>query len=107
MHQHHCFRTLSQRENGYIGYCDSCQSYNVAYQNLLLVFNADDYQYFLEMLKERTNMTYFPTTHGKEIMMRSPIMNLNILLAENELDDLIEMMDELRLLVDAQKILYS
>ncbi|MFT4033564.1 MAG: hypothetical protein QM669_14185 [Siphonobacter sp.] len=107
MHQSHSFRTLTHHDNGYIGYCDGCQTYNVAYNNILLIFNADDYHYFLEMLHDRTNMMYFPTSHGKEILMRSPVLNLNILLSEDELQEIISMMEEISLLVEAQKILNS
>ncbi|WP_146010897.1 DUF6686 family protein [Siphonobacter sp. BAB-5405] len=107
MHQSHCFRTLTQQENGYIGYCEGCQTYNLAFNNILLIFNAEDFQYFLEMLQERCNMSYFSTSHGKEIIMRSPVLNLNILLAESELEELINMMQEVNLIVEAHKILYT
>ena len=105
MHQDHCFRTLTQHPNGYIGYCEGCLTYNIAYNNILLIFNGDDYQYFLEMLHERSNLVYFPTSHGKELLMRSPVLNLSIILSENELEELISMMEKVSLIVEAQRIL--
>ena len=103
-HRHH-LKNLTQCKNGYVGYCVGCQSYNVAYKNSLFILSRNEFDGYQEVMVKRTAMRPFFTTHGKEWLLRTPIPNYFILLADSEIDELTQMMDEARVLVEVDQIL--
>lgn len=105
-HRHH-LKTLTQCENGYVGYCAGCQSYNVAYKNSLFVLSSSEFDGYREVMTERTAMRPFFTTHGKEWLLKTPIPNYFILLADGEIDELTQMMGEATVLMEVDQILHT
>lgn len=103
-HQHH-LKTLTQCENGYIGYCTGCQTYNVAYKNSLFVLTEAEFAGYRDVMAERTAMRPFFTTHGKEWLLRTPMPNYFLMLSDTEIDELIPMVDEATLLMEVERIL--
>ncbi|MEA5460908.1 DUF6686 family protein [Arcicella sp. LKC2W] len=96
----HKFKTIVEHHQGYIGFCNCCQMVNVCYKNSLFCFQLSEYQWFCGIINERKSMLEFHTSHGKEIMMRTPMNNYYILFKESELDELSEMLQKAALLVE-------
>ena len=103
-HQHH-LKTLSQNENGYIGYCAGCQSFNVAYKNSLFILAEAEFACYQEVMADRTAMRPFFTTHGKEWLMKTPMPNYFITFSDDEINDLIQLMEEATLIMEVGQIL--
>lgn len=105
MDHHHHLKTLAQNENGYIGYCAGCQSYNIAYKNSLFILTEAEFTSYRNVMAERTAMRPFVTTHGKEWLLITPMPNYFITLSNDEIDELVQMMDEVSLLKEVEQIL--
>ncbi|MBD2752649.1 DUF6686 family protein [Spirosoma validum] len=103
-HQHH-LKTLAQRDNGYIGYCAGCQSYNVAYKNSLFILAEAEFACYRDVMTDRTAMRPFFTTHGKEWLLKTPMQNYFIMLSDEEIEELVQMMDEATVLMEVDQIL--
>jgi hypothetical protein len=99
----HDFRTILTNDHGYIGYCHCCKMVNVCYKNSLFGFKLSEYQWFCSLIKERKWMSEFYTSHGKEVMMKTPMNNYYILFKECELDEFSEMLQQAMLLVGSLK----
>ena len=56
------------------------------------------------MLENRVGILDFWTSHGKEFMMRTPWKNYYIVWKECEIDEVLEMMEEIALLVEAHRV---
>ncbi|MFN4147780.1 MAG: DUF6686 family protein [Runella sp.] len=104
MHHHH-FQTLVEKPYGYIGICETCHTYNLAYKNFLLCLNENEMQWFRQCLTEGTMIAPFYTSHGKELIHQTPMRNFFLLFSTYEIEQLLEMMNEVALLVEARKIL--
>ncbi|WP_234737011.1 DUF6686 family protein [Tellurirhabdus bombi] len=107
MEHEHRLRTLTERENGYIGYCAGCQSYNVAYKNSLFVLQESEFSCYRQVLVSRVGMRPFFTTHGKEWLLKTPMLNYFLLLTDEEIDEVVAMMDEASLLREVAQILQT
>lgn len=103
MENSHDFKTLTANTNGYIGYCPCCKKYNLAYKNSLFIFNEFEFGAFQDMLEKRIGIHDFYTSHGKELMLRTPLMNYYILLKEAEIEEMLNMMDDVSLLLKAHR----
>jgi hypothetical protein len=103
----HNYKTILENEVGYIGYCQCCQMVNVCYKNSLFAFKIDDYQWFFEVVSQRKCMRQFYTSHGKELMLPTPMNNYYILFEESELNTLTEMIKESMFLIDTFKTLQN
>jgi hypothetical protein len=105
MNNRHDLRSLVEWENGYIGHCSCCGTYNVAYKNSLFVLKAAEFDWFREVMLSREYLGTFQTTHGKEIYVPTPLQNYFILFSEDELTELLEKLAEVSPLVQADQIL--
>ncbi|WP_461077276.1 DUF6686 family protein [Spirosoma flavus] len=105
MEHKHQLKSLSQTDNGYVGYCAGCQSYNVAYKNSLFVLSEEEFRCYRQVMLERTAMNSFFTSHGKEWLLKTPMPNYFILFADSEIDELTQMLDEAYLMREVEHIL--
>ncbi len=105
MENSHDFKTLTENENGYIGFCPCCKKYNLAYKNSLFIFSEFEFGAFQDMLESRIGIHDFWTSHGKELMLRTPLKNYYILLSEAEIEEILNMMDDIALLVEAHRVM--
>ena len=103
-HQHR-LKTLTQQENGYIGYCAGCQSFNVAYKNSLFILSESEFDCYRQVMADRTGMNPFFTTHDKEWILKTPMPNYYLMFSEAELDEIIQMMNEASLLMEVNQLL--
>jgi hypothetical protein len=55
------------------------------------------------MIQERVGMYEFHTSHGKEVMMKTPLNNYFILFKERELDEFSDMLKQACLLIETFK----
>ena len=99
----HKFTTIIENHHGYIGYCKCCQMVNVCYKNSLFCFQLSEYQWFCKLIEERKCMFDYHTSHGKEVMMKTPMNNYYILFKESELDEFSEMLQKAMWLVETFK----
>jgi hypothetical protein len=102
MHGHQ-FKTLLEAENGYIGICEMCNTYSIAYKNMLWNLEATEVDWFEDVLKKRRFMDRFTTTHGKDLLHATPINNFFILFNDTEIKELLSMIKKVRLIIDARK----
>lgn len=107
MHTQSNFKILTQIDNGYIGVCDCCQQYNFVYKNLLIIFLEEELISFLDWLSSnRFSRDYLVTLyHGRNRVYASPHSNLYLAFSDAELDEIAAMTAEVKLILDAQKIL--
>jgi hypothetical protein len=96
----HNFKTIIEIEHGYIGYCKCCQMVNVCYKNSLFCFQLSEYQWFCQLIEERKCMFEFHTSHGKEVMVKTPMHNYYILFKQSELHEFSEMLHQAMFLVE-------
>ena len=99
----HKYTTIVENYHGYIGYCKCCQMVNVCYKNSLFRFQLSEYQWFCKLIEERKCMFDYHTSHGKEVMMKTPMNNYYILFKESELDEFSEMLHKAMWLVETFK----
>lgn len=99
----HNYITIIENNRGYIGYCKCCQTVSVCYQNSLFCFQLPEYQWFCKLIEERKYMTEYNTSHGKEVLMKTPMNNYYILFKQSELDEFSEMLQQATFLVDTFK----
>ncbi len=109
MHKESSFRILTETENGYIGVCVCCQEFNFAYKNVLLTFQEEEMFRFFDWVIDGRNAAghYMPLRHGRDKVFSSPDSNLFIVYNDNELDEIIDMYNEAKLMLEAQKVLLS
>ncbi|WP_026998184.1 DUF6686 family protein [Flectobacillus major] len=107
MYHSHDLVSIIERDTGYIGYCEACQKYNFAYKNALFIFSEDEFRAFRQLLVERIGLYEFYTSHGKELFLKTPLPNYFILFAENEIEEMLEMITETTLILDARRIVNS
>jgi hypothetical protein len=101
----HKTKTLSESSNGYVGYCDCCQRYNVSFNNSLFIFSEGEFKGFIQILQERVGITPFYTTHGKEVIVQTPMKNYFLVFTESEVEELLAMMIEASLMAETNQIL--
>ncbi len=101
----HQTKTLSERSNGYVGYCDCCARYNVSFNNSLFIFSSSEYKAFKQLLTERIGLNPFFTSHGKEMIAQTPMKNYYLVFSEKEVQELLDMMIEASLIVETNQIL--
>ncbi|MVM31732.1 hypothetical protein GO755_16915 [Spirosoma sp. HMF4905] len=105
MAHHHHFRTIAQNDLGYVGICSSCGILNVAFQNSLFCLTLDQFKAFAEIMHDRLDMRPFCTTHGKELLLTTPMPNYFLLFTEDELDLFCELLTEVAPVLEAERIL--
>jgi hypothetical protein len=103
-HQHH-FRTLTEKPYGYVGYCDHCRTYNIAYKNFLLCLPEAEFEWFRQLILGQQVFQCFQTTHGKQVYMKTPMSNFFLLFSHDELTELLDMLNEVNLIIEANLIL--
>lgn len=101
----HQTQTLSERTNGYVGFCDCCQRFNVSFNNSLFIFSKKELRNFAEILRDKIGIKPFYTSHGKEIILQTPMSNYYLVFTDAEINELIHMISEALLLSDANEIL--
>jgi len=109
MHQSSAFKILAQHQNGYIGICECCQDFQVAYKTLLIIFREEELNNFFAWLlgNRHTRENYVPMPHGRDRVYASPHSNLFLVYNEEELDELASLFTEAQLMLEARKILLS
>lgn len=108
-HTHHhdsgSFRTLAETEAGYVGLCTGCRTINVAFQNSLFCLTLDQFEAFSMMMHDRLAMRPINTTHGKELMLPTPMPNYFLLFSDEDLRNLCTLLDEATPVLEAERIL--
>lgn len=107
MHAQSQFKIISENANGYIGVCDCCQQYNFVFNNLFIVFQEDELLNFLDWLRyNRSSKECQMMLHnGRNKLYTSPHTNLFLAFNDEELDEIETMAGEVKLLLDARRIL--
>ncbi|UHG90450.1 DUF6686 family protein [Spirosoma oryzicola] len=107
MEHQHQLKCLTQQENGYIGYCAGCQSYNVAYKNMLFILSDQEFSLFRQAIADRVGMRPFYTMHGKEWLLKTPMPKYHLMLNDEEIEELCQMMSDAELLKEVDTILQT
>ncbi|GAB3492429.1 hypothetical protein GCM10027341_06540 [Spirosoma knui] len=105
MEHNHQFRLFAQNSLGYVGICDGCKVVNVAFQNSLFCLALGQFDDFRELIHDRLAMKPFCTSHGKELLMVTPMPNYFILFSEADLTSLGELLQEAAPVLEAERIL--
>lgn len=103
----HTIETLVKHKNGYVGICKCCGTFNVAYKNMLFSLSEAEFEWFKNMLAQKEMMSEFRTSHGKELLLATPIPNYFILLKYAEIAQLLGMLHQCSLIVEARRILQN
>lgn len=105
MTHQHPFKTLLQKEYGYVGVCDSCKVYHIAFRNIMFCLEENEFEWFRQLLTEKRMMEPFCTPHGKELIHYTPLSNFYLLFSQAEVEELLLLMTEVSLTVEARKML--
>ena len=105
MKHNHNFRTLAENTVGYVGICEGCRTVNVAFQNSLFCLTLDQFDTFSEMIFERLAMRPFRTTHGKELLLPTPMPNYFLLFSDDDLNSLSALLREAAPVLAAEQVL--
>jgi hypothetical protein len=108
-HKKSNFRILTECDHGYIGICDCCREFNFAYKNTLLTFQEDEMCRFFDWVIANRNSPehYMPMQHGRSKVFSSPNSNLFLVYHDDELDEILLMYSQTKLMIEAQKVLLS
>lgn len=103
------FRILAESSNGYIGVCSCCREFNFAYKTMLLTFQEDSMVNFFEWVSTNRYSPeyYFPLHHGRNRILPSPAGNLFLTYSDEEMEEIIQLYHEAKLILDAERILIS
>jgi len=106
-HTKSSFRMLAECGNGYLGICECCREYNLAYKTFLITFQEDEMHRFFEWMIANQNAPqhYFPMSHGRTRVFSSPNSNLFLTFSDEELGEIIKLYHETSLLMQAEYIL--
>ncbi|QHV98252.1 DUF6686 family protein [Spirosoma endbachense] len=108
-HNHHhdggSFRTFAENEFGYVGICEGCRTINVAFQNSLFCLTLDQIGAFTKLIADRLTTRPFCTTHGKKLILATPVPNYFLLFSEADLTNLCALLTEAAPILEAERIL--
>lgn len=106
-HKKSHFKIFTESQNGYIGMCECCSEFNFAYKNTLLTFQEEDMERFFDWIIENRNSPhhYMPMHHGRSKVFSSPNSNLFLVYHDDELDEIVRMYNETKLILEARKVL--
>lgn len=109
MHQNSSFRILSECLHGYIGMCECCREFNFAYKTVLLTFQEDSMAIFFEWIMASRFLPehYMPLRHGSRRIFSSPHGNLFLVYRDEEIDQILQLYSQVRLILEAEKVLLS
>jgi hypothetical protein len=101
------FQVLAECDNGYIGVCSCCLEFNFAYKTVLLSFQEEEMTRFFDWLIDRRSCpkNYLPMRHGRNRIFSSPNSNLYLTYNDEELDEIIRLYNEARIVLETQRIL--
>ncbi|MEZ0607670.1 DUF6686 family protein [Fibrella sp. WM1] len=105
MQHNHTFRTFAETEFGYVGLCAGCRVINVAFQNSLFCLTLDQFEAFAVMMHNRLAMRPVSTTHGKSLMLATPMPNYFLLFSDEDLRNLCALLSEAAPVLEAERIL--
>ncbi len=107
MCQNNALKLLATCPEDYIGHCEGCGHYTVAFKNAMLLFSEDDLRFFDRVLKNRQGMWWMeePLPHGKTWVLATPVDNLFLAFTSSEFGLLSDLCTEALLLVEARRIL--
>ena len=90
------YQTLYHNDKtGYAIRCEECAKIQVAYSNLVLTFELNDFNTFHWWIKKIQADQQSPASPAvRSIMIPSPAQGIQLLLSYNELNDLCKMLDE-------------
>jgi hypothetical protein len=103
------FKILSECDHGYIGVCECCHEFNFAYKNILITFQEEEMNRFLDWVVTRRNCPqhYMPLRYGRNKVFSSPNSNLFITFHDKELDEVEQLYNEMKIVLEAQRVLVS
>ncbi|WP_428661362.1 DUF6686 family protein [Runella sp.] len=105
MTHQHPFKTLLEKDYGYVGVCESCKMYHIAYKNFMFCLDETEFEWFRQLLVEKKMVETFSTPHGKELIHYTPLSNFYLLFSYSEMDELLTLMNEISMTVEARKML--
>jgi hypothetical protein len=103
----HAIETVVKHKNGYVGICKCCGTFNVAFKNMLFSLTEAEFDWFKNLLTQKEMMAEFRTSHGKELLLTTPIPNYFILLTYSEIGQLLRMMNQCCLVIEARRIVHN
>lgn len=108
-HKKSSFSILAETDNGYIGVCECCREFNFAYKNILLTFQEEEMYRFFDWVITKRNCPkhYMPLRHGRDRVYSSPNSNLFIAFHDKEVDEIEQMYNEVKIVLEAQRVLLT
>lgn len=85
--------------------CAGCRTINVAFQNSLFCLTIEQFEAFADMMNNRLAMRPISTTHGKELMLPTPMPNYFLLFSAEDLTNLCALLNEAAPVLEAERIL--
>ncbi|MEM9822669.1 MAG: DUF6686 family protein [Bacteroidota bacterium] len=90
------YSVLAKRKQGIIRWCHDCKTYNLAYHNICLNFNATGFEKFKESMEAcyEENIKRTNRRNCKDIFIETSLEGLQLLFSTNEIGELLSMLQE-------------
>lgn len=104
-HSEHQTRGILEKENAFVSHCTCCNQYNLSYKNLLFVLSLSELKQFKAIMEEKVGFYEYHSSHGKELLFKTPLQHFFLLFSESEIHDLCDLITECLLVIEARFIL--
>lgn len=104
-HSEHQTESILEKENAFVSYCTCCNQYNLSYKNLLFALSLAELKQFKTMLDTKVGFYEYPSSHGKELLFKTPLQHFFLLFSEAEIHELCDLIIETLLVVEARFML--
>ncbi|MDI9877230.1 MULTISPECIES: DUF6686 family protein [Bacteroidota] len=104
-HQEHQTQSILEKENAFVSHCTCCNQYNLSYKNLLFALSLAELRQFKAVMEEKIGFYEYPSSHGKELLFKTPLQHFFLLFSEAEILELCDFITEALLVIEARFIL--
>lgn len=107
---HSDMNLLHSNSIGFIMKCDGCKEVQFCFGNVLSFVPEDDFRILYNSFKKiEKNKQKFAvnTPNGYRLMLKTPVENIVLSFSLEEYDEVMELMDNAMLIIEAEQILFS
>ena len=97
--------TIISKPYCYAGVCTCCNRYNIGFKNFLLDLDYQELLKFKDIIANKKKVVEFPTSHGNDVLLATPMPHFSILLSKVELIQLNDLIHELYTIITSRRLI--